>query len=177
MKKFAILLVISLMPALLFAGGRKDAADATMSGDAMAPKDTTMSGDAMMSSDSTMTGDAMMSGDATPGMSLISPYPDFTDLMSAESLAKTGPTVLFFYATWCPTCQALKKELQARAGDLKGVNLIVVDYDNSDALKKKYGITYQHTFVRIDAEGMALTKWSGGDVDEILKNAKGGGMM
>src|SRR3972149_4139782 len=30
----------------------------------------------------------------------------FTDLMAAQAQAAKGPTVLFFAADWCPTCQA-----------------------------------------------------------------------
>ena len=37
---------------------------------------------------------------------------------------------------------------------------------------EKYGITYQHTFVQIDAEGKEITKWNGGKIDELLTNIK-----
>jgi hypothetical protein len=36
-----------------------------------------------------------------------------------------------------------------------------VDYDNSDELKKKYGVTYQHTLVQVDKDGNLIKKWSG----------------
>jgi thioredoxin 1 len=37
----------------------------------------------------------------------------------------------------------------------------VVDFDDSIELRKKYGVTVQHTFVQIDSSGGAIGKWSG----------------
>jgi hypothetical protein len=36
-----------------------------------------------------------------------------------------------------------------------------VDYDNSTALKQKYGVTMQHTLVQVDAKGNLIAKWTG----------------
>jgi hypothetical protein len=36
-----------------------------------------------------------------------------------------------------------------------------VNYDNSTALKQKYAVTYQHTFVQVDKDGNLIKKWSG----------------
>jgi hypothetical protein len=43
-----------------------------------------------------------------------------------------------------------------------------VDYESSTELKKKYGVTYQHTLVQVDAQGNMITKWSGGNTLESL---------
>jgi thioredoxin 1 len=107
-------------------------------------------------------GSMMMSGAA----SRIVP---FTDLATAKLLAAQSPTVLFFSASWCPTCQAAMRELQAGADRLGGVVVLVVDYDRAGELKKRYGVTYQHTWVRIDSGGRKLAVWSGGGVDELLR--------
>ena len=45
------------------------------------------------------------------------------------------------------------------------------DQEEKD-LAKKYGITYQHTFVQVDAQGKELTKWNGGQTDELVTNIK-----
>jgi len=48
--------------------------------------------------------------------------------------------------------------------------LLKVDYDKSTDLKRKYGVTYQHTFVQVDKGGHLLKKWSGTSTyDELLK--------
>ncbi|MEK7530269.1 MAG: thioredoxin family protein [Patescibacteria group bacterium] len=81
-----------------------------------------------------------------------------------EKLAKAteGDVVLFFRASWCPTCRALDTDIRAHLKDIPaGVTILDVDYDTSTELKKKYGVTYQHTFVQVDAEGNQITKWSG----------------
>lgn len=64
--------------------------------------------------------------------------------------------VLFFHAAWCPYCRIADADLKAiyEAGGA-GMNTYRVDYDTSLELKKKYGVTYQHTFVVIDGQGNA----------------------
>jgi thioredoxin 1 len=78
--------------------------------------------------------------------------------------------VLFFAASWCPSCRGADKDINS---NLKAIpeNLVIfkTDYDAETALKTKYGITRQHSFVYVDAKGAALKKWSGGGLAEIVK--------
>lgn len=99
-----------------------------------------------------------------------SPLMDYMDMDKSMMLAESAPTVLFFYASWCPTCQVGEKDINMNASALEGIKLIKVDYDNSKELQKKYGITSQHTYVQIDSTGEALVKWNGGGSKEILEN-------
>lgn len=81
-----------------------------------------------------------------------------------EKLAKAneGDVVLFFRASWCPTCRALKADIDAHLSSIPaGVTILDVDYDNSTALKQKYGVTVQHTLVQVDANGNLIKKWMG----------------
>jgi thioredoxin 1 len=94
----------------------------------------------------------------------------YRSLMAAENLAAKKPTVLFFAADWCPSCQADLKDINANGSKLGSVNVVVVDYDKSADLKAKYGITVQDTFVQIDSMGAKQAIWNGGGVDGILKN-------
>jgi len=96
----------------------------------------------------------------------------YKNLMSAEALAKMNPTVLFFAADWCPSCQADLKDINTNGAQLGKVNVVVVDYDKSTDLKKKYGITVQDTFVQIGPMGEKLAVWNGGGVQAILDNVK-----
>ena len=72
----------------------------------------------------------------------------------------SNKVVLFFSADWCPTCQAAKAELN-KSGVPSGLTVLEVDYDNAKELRKKYGVTYQHTFVQVDASGAELKQWAG----------------
>lgn len=66
------------------------------------------------------------------------------------------PAVLFFYATWCPACQANDARLQEWYGaEQLPVTTYKIDYDNSSDLKSRYGVVQQDTFVRIDGNGDA----------------------
>lgn len=81
--------------------------------------------------------------------------------------------VLFFHATWCPECRAADKAFTANLDKIpQGVSLLKTDYDSNPNLKKKYGVTYQHTFVQIDSEGNLVSKWTGGDIDNLIKYLK-----
>ena len=87
--------------------------------------------------------------------------------------------VLYFYATWCPSCKIANEDFTDNPNKIpEDVIVIRTNYNdpNTDAeekdLAKKYGITYQHTFVQIDAQGNQITKWNGGDTDELVANIK-----
>jgi len=89
---------------------------------------------------------------------------------SKLAYAKDGDVVLFFNASWCPTCRALDKDIKQNISSIpSGVTILNVNYDNSTDLKKKYGVTYQHTLVQVDANGNMITKWTGSrDLDALL---------
>ena len=87
--------------------------------------------------------------------------------------------VLYFYANWCQICRPADANFKENAGKIPGdVTVIRVNYNDTDTdqeekdLAKKYGIIYQHTFVQIDAQGKEVTKWNGGQIDELLANIK-----
>lgn len=70
--------------------------------------------------------------------------------------------VLFFNADWCSTCKEARENLTGDPAAIPaGLTIVKVDYDDSDALKQKYGVTVQHTFVQVDADGNELATWSG----------------
>jgi len=87
--------------------------------------------------------------------------------------------VLFFYASWCPTCRPADADFAKNESLLpEDVRLIRVNYndgdtdDDEDTLADKYNVTYQHTFVQIDEEDNIVTKWNGGQTAQLLKNLK-----
>ena len=104
-------------------------------------------------------------------------YVDF----STEILNETKDTrrVLFFNANWCPTCKSARESFTENISKIPSdVTIIVVSYNDDDVTKeekelaKKYGITYQHTFVQIDDQGSEISKWNGGEINELLSNLK-----
>jgi thiol-disulfide isomerase/thioredoxin len=66
--------------------------------------------------------------------------------------------LLFFHAPWCPQCRAIEADI-LRDGVPTGLHVIKVDYDGNQALRQKYGVTIQTTFVELDDEGNAIEKF------------------
>lgn len=112
-----------------------------------------------------------------PAQNNTSSYVVYTPQLLEE--AKNKKRVLFFYASWCPTCIPADEAFQAHTDKIPSdVTLIRVNYNDPEtdadekALAQKYGITYQHTFVQIDEQGNQVAKWNGGQIDELLTNVK-----
>lgn len=129
----------------------------------MKVKEQLSQGDAMMKKDEAMMekkNDSMMQKDDLAFMTKVGSY----EAYSAEKIAKaaTGNVVLFFRAGWCPKCREVDTDIKQNL-KLIPANLMILDvnYDDSSALKQKYGVTYQHTFVQVDAQGNQIKKWSG----------------
>ncbi|MEK7558707.1 MAG: thioredoxin domain-containing protein [Patescibacteria group bacterium] len=97
----------------------------------------------------------------------------------AYDQAASKRRVLYFYATWCPSCKQANADFTANPNKIpEDVVVLRVNYNDPDTdqeekdLAKKHGIIYQHTFVQIDIQGNQLTKWNGGQTDELLENIK-----
>ena len=96
-------------------------------------------------------------------------YVEYSDTAIAEATANGGKALLFFHASWCPTCRVAENDILSKADQLPDdLTIIKTDYDTYSDLKKQYGVTYQHTFVQVDSEGAMITKWNGGSLDEII---------
>lgn len=111
-----------------------------------------------------------------------SPKMDAKYIEYSQSLlenTKENRRVLFFYANWCPTCRPADSNFKQNESKIPhDVKLIRVNYNDTETddeekeLAKKYGVTYQHTFVQIESSGKEITKWNGGQIDELVKNLK-----
>ena len=99
-------------------------------------------------------------------------YTNATALDALES-----KRVLFFYASWCPTCRPADADFKANSDKIPSDFTVVrVNYNDPETdqsekdLAKKYAVTYQHTYVQIDANGKEIRKWNGGGLTELLGN-------
>lgn len=92
---------------------------------------------------------------------------------SPSVLANGETKVLFFHAPWCPVCRAADADLLSLFASMHPSRSVYkVDYDAETALKSRYGVTYQHTFVLVDGEGNAVTTIQG-PTDAQLKDLIG----
>ncbi len=81
-------------------------------------------------------------------------YVDYYDGAIEET---AGTKVLFFHASWCPKCRALEEDILASEIP-DNFTVFKVDFDNSNELRQRYGVTLQTTIVYVDDDGEALAK-------------------
>ena len=74
---------------------------------------------------------------------------DYTEADFNKTLQSGEAVVLDFHASWCPTCRAQSKAFETllKEEKLAGVTVNKVDFDNSDELKKTYGVMKQSTLI------------------------------
>ncbi len=66
----------------------------------------------------------------------------------------SGKTILFFHADWCSTCRKWEKTLQTNIETVSpNANILKVNYDQENDLRKQYGITKQSQAVFLNADG------------------------
>lgn len=163
-----IALATPALAALLLAGCSSTTDEATTpiasATDAMTP---TESAETATSQPMTETPDAMVSDSMTTGGQYVSE----SEFRADEAAFEDGNTVLFFYAAWCPDCQKTDASIQD-TGVPEDINIVKIDFDNANDLRKKYGVTQQHTYVLIGPGGEELKKWTGSlSADDIASKA------
>ena len=138
---FVLLIVITIYTSM------RSKNDAKMEKEQMEEKNTMMQEDGVMKKDDNV----MKSG------SYETYAPEKVTLASS-----THDVVLFFRASWCPTCRAVDADIKANLSKIpSNLTILDVNYDEAFSLKQKYGVTYQHTFVQVDKDGNLVKKWSG----------------
>ena len=89
-------------------------------------------------------------------------------LANAQSALSAGKeVVLFFHASRCSSCRSLDKDITTNKLPDNTV-VFKIDYDNSTDLKKKYGVTTQHTLIRIDTDLSIIDKNIGGTFTDLV---------
>lgn len=130
------------------------------------------SGEAESSSSSVGQSDAKSdsAAQAVPGGA--GAYISLAEYEAAKASYATSKVVLFFNATWCSTCKNARSNLEADLSAIPAdLAIVLVDFDSETDLKRQYGVTVQHTFVQIGADGSELAKWSGSlTAQEIVEN-------
>jgi len=96
-------------------------------------------------------------------------YTEYSDSLLANA---KWDIVLFFHATWCPSCKSADKNLSA--SDLPAwLTILKLDYDATVDLRKKYWVTTQHTFVQVDNKWNMTEKWIWSrDLETVLEKIK-----
>ncbi len=78
--------------------------------------------------------------------------------------------VLFFHASWCPTCRALDTEIKNGLNRIpNNTEILKIDYDQYSDLKREYNVRYQHTLVFIKGNNPPpYSTLQGLGIDEII---------
>lgn len=86
--------------------------------------------------------------------------------------AKDGQKLLlFFNASWCPSCRSTVKDIDTNKDKINSnITILSADFDKEVDLKKKYGVTMQHTFVEVDRDGNLIKKTTGLSTVDAINN-------
>lgn len=160
MSKSGLLFLTALALSVTTAGCGSTSADSPESNEAAAAAETALAETPLAETPSAGTGSG-------PGA-----YIDFADYEANKAAYDSTDVVLFFNAAWCSTCKVardnIESDLSAIPSDL---TIVLVDFDSAQDLRKKYGVTVQHTFVQVDPAGNELAKWASSlTTEEIAKN-------
>ena len=111
--------------------------------------------------------DTMMKDDEVMMKDQMTGYKDY----DSSLLGQNDTTILFFHASWCPSCRALDANLLESGTE--DILVLKTDYDTQTDLRVKYRVTSQHTFVQVDANGEMITKWSGSStISDLLEKVQ-----
>lgn len=136
---------------------------------------------AMMEKEKTMTPEEKMMAEKEAAMekekmmtaNTVGMYKDYSPAALAEATKNDGKAVLFFWASWCPNCKEANADFLDHTSQIpKNVTVLKTNYDTEKELKTKYGVTYQHTFIQVDANGNQISRWNGGGIAELISNLK-----
>ena len=97
-------------------------------------------------------------------------YTDYTQDAFNKAVQDNKNIVLFFHASWCPTCRALDQEIKNGLSRVPtNTEIFKIDFENSGGLVRQYGITTQHTTVYLKGSATSPgATYYGGDLDEVI---------
>jgi thiol-disulfide isomerase/thioredoxin len=96
-------------------------------------------------------------------------YVDYSAAIVDQAIADGKEVVLFFHAPRCPSCRLAEKDIKENLSTIQdNVVVVKVDYDSAPtAMKQRYGVASQHTFVLLNKQQDPRATYVGGDSDEI----------
>ncbi len=150
------------------AGGTADSAAASEQA-ASTPATSAPAAESTTSATSPAPGAAAESGSETQAATEGAWIDQATYEANKQQYHDAGNVVLFFNASWCPTCQQAVSNLDAD-GVPPGLTVVSVDYDDASELKQEYGVTVQHTFVQVDPSGAQQAKFTGAVTGEQISS-------
>lgn len=81
------------------------------------------------------------------------------------------PSIVYFHATWCPTCKVQQPIVDrlAASPEMKDVTIFLADYDKEVALKRALKVTQQSTFV-VFKGGHEVARSTGQTREQDIRN-------
>ncbi len=96
-------------------------------------------------------------------------YEEYSEWWVQSALADGKKVAIFFHASRCPSCRSLDEDINASIDALPENTVVFkIDYDTSSDLKKKYGVTTQHTVVTVDANMNMIEKNTGTSFKKLI---------
>ena len=101
-------------------------------------------------------------------------YTEYSQSKFNQARNQGKNVVLYFHATWCPTCKALDRDITNGLSRVpSNTEILKVDYDQYGDLKQTYGVRYQHTLVFFKGNSPSpYATLQGGSLDELIRQVE-----
>lgn len=127
----------------------------------------------MQDTDSMMHDDSSMENEDATQMKHTDTYITLAEYEANKDAYTDKKKVHFFHASWCPTCQSIEKEINADPSRIPADSVFIkTDFDTETALRQKYGVTVQYTFVQVDNDGNEIGQWTVTNLEKAVANIK-----
>lgn len=97
-------------------------------------------------------------------------YDTYSAAKLQGALDEKKQVIVYFHADWCPKCRVIEKKILADTSVIPANTVILkADYDSERALRDRYDVRVQTTFVILDASGNRVDSiWNPRTVAEIF---------
>ena len=100
------------------------------------------------------------SGPFWPTVDATGSYQVYSATAYDQAVTEEKKIVLFFWASRCPLCVKLDKNLHKNLARIPGdMKIFMIDYTTEEALNKTYKVTSQHTLIYIWADEKELARY------------------
>lgn len=116
-----------------------------------------------------------VSGETSPSQQASGAHISLAEYTAHQAKYQDYQLIYFFKTDWCFVCNVVKADMRANPNRLPAKTVFVeVDFEKDTALRQKYNVQHQTTFVQVDKAGAQIAQWQAQNLSEVLAGIKKG---